>query len=73
MHETGDIVWVQDYHLMLLPSLLKNHMPKMKVQREGCCCWKGLELVLNQYTICEVVWLHRDICPSALELSHSRD
>jgi trehalose-6-phosphate synthase len=30
-YATGDIVWVQDYHLMLLPALLKAQVPKMKV------------------------------------------
>ncbi|GAX74440.1 hypothetical protein CEUSTIGMA_g1889.t1 [Chlamydomonas eustigma] len=30
-YEEGDIVWVQDYHLMQLPMLLKNEKPKMKV------------------------------------------
>lgn len=27
----GDMVWVQDYHLMLLPQMLKTEHPKMKV------------------------------------------
>lgn len=27
----GDIVWVQDYHLMLLPHLLRRSMPEMKI------------------------------------------
>lgn len=26
------MVWVQDYHLMLLPAMLKNKKPKMKVR-----------------------------------------
>jgi trehalose 6-phosphate synthase/phosphatase len=26
-----DIIWIQDYHLMVLPSLLKAQVPKMKV------------------------------------------
>jgi hypothetical protein len=30
-YQPGDKVWVQDYHLMLLPSLLKAVVPKMKV------------------------------------------
>ncbi|MEW5311818.1 MAG: hypothetical protein WDW38_003503 [Sanguina aurantia] len=30
-YQGNDIVWIQDYHLMLLPSLLKNSVPKMKV------------------------------------------
>ena len=30
-YQEGDIVWVQDYHLMLLPALLKARKPKMKV------------------------------------------
>ena len=30
-YQDGDMVWVQDYHLMLLPALLKNRKPKMKV------------------------------------------
>ncbi len=29
----GDVVWVQDYHLMLLPALLKLRAPKMKACR----------------------------------------
>ncbi len=32
-YSAGDVVWVQDYHLMLLPAMLKNRAPKMKV---GC-------------------------------------
>lgn len=30
-YQDGDIVWVQDYHLMLLPAILKEHRPRMKV------------------------------------------
>ena len=33
VYQEGDVVWVQDYHLMLLPALLKKQKPKMKV----CC------------------------------------
>lgn len=32
-YEEGDVVWCQDYHLMLLPALLKARYPKMKVSR----------------------------------------
>lgn len=28
-YREGDIVWVQDYHLMQLPQLLKNALPKV--------------------------------------------
>ncbi len=28
-YEAGDVVWVQDYHLMQLPMLLKNAIPKV--------------------------------------------
>ena len=31
-YEEGDVVWCQDYHLMLLPALLKARYPKMKVR-----------------------------------------
>ena len=30
-HREGDIVWVQDYHLMLLPAMLKEAHPEIKV------------------------------------------
>jgi trehalose 6-phosphate synthase/phosphatase len=30
-YQPGDIVWVQDYHLMLLPAILKEYRPRMKV------------------------------------------
>lgn len=30
-YQEGDIVWVHDYHLMLLPQLLKEEVPEMKV------------------------------------------
>lgn len=30
-YQPGDIVWVQDYHLMLLPAILKEEYPRMKV------------------------------------------
>lgn len=31
LYQPGDIVWVQDYHLMLLPAILKEAVPRMKV------------------------------------------
>ena len=31
LYQPGDIVWVQDYHLMLLPAMLKEQRPQMKV------------------------------------------
>ena len=31
MVRPGDTVWVHDYHLMLLPSMLKSTMPSLKV------------------------------------------
>lgn len=34
-YKPGDMVWVQDYHLMLLPSILKQTVPRMKVRRGG--------------------------------------
>jgi trehalose 6-phosphate synthase/phosphatase len=34
-YKAGDMVWVQDYHLMLLPSMLKEVVPKMKVRGLG--------------------------------------
>lgn len=36
-YSAGDVVWVQDYHLMLLPAILKNRAPKMKVPLVVCC------------------------------------
>ena len=30
-YRPGDVVWVQDYHLMMLPALLKQRQPDMKV------------------------------------------
>ena len=29
-YSPGDVVWVQDYHLMLLPSLLKQAVVKVR-------------------------------------------
>ena len=34
-HREGDIVWIQDYHLMLLPEMLKQKFPTMKVRSEA--------------------------------------
>jgi Glycosyltransferase family 20 len=31
-YAAGDMVWVQDYHLMLLPSILKAAVPRAKVR-----------------------------------------
>ena len=52
-YEEGDVVWCQDYHLMLLPALLKARYPKMKVST--CTCelpvWAGqknLEQVMKR-------------------------
>jgi trehalose-6-phosphate synthase len=33
-YKPGDMVWVQDYHLMLLPSILKQTVPRMKVRSQ---------------------------------------
>ena len=30
-YRDGDVVWIQDYHLMLLPEMLKRQKPAMKV------------------------------------------
>ena len=35
-YREGDVVWVQDYHLMLLPALLKQRHPRMKVMPRKC-------------------------------------
>jgi trehalose-6-phosphate synthase len=34
-YRDGDVVWIQDYHLMLLPELLKQRRPSMKVRLPG--------------------------------------
>lgn len=31
VYEPGDLVWVQDYHLMLLPSLLRKRLPDVSI------------------------------------------
>ena len=35
IYREGDVVWAQDYHLMLLPAMLKKQHPKMKVGTAG--------------------------------------
>lgn len=40
-YSAGDVVWVQDYHLMLLPAMLKSRAPKMKV---GCWALRAAHL-----------------------------
>jgi trehalose-6-phosphate synthase len=37
-YQPGDMVWVQDYHLMLLPSILKNAVPRIKVRAQTLHC-----------------------------------
>lgn len=32
-YHDGEVVWIQDYHLMLLPNILKRRCPTMKVRR----------------------------------------
>lgn len=29
--QNGDTVWIHDFHLMLLPNILKEHMPRLKI------------------------------------------
>ncbi|KAI9811521.1 MAG: threalose-6-phosphate phosphatase [Phylliscum demangeonii] len=31
IYKPGDLVWIHDYHLMLLPSLLRHHFPRMHI------------------------------------------
>lgn len=45
-YEHADIVWVQDYHLMLLPALLKQVVAKVRLRLgvgvvEGVCSADG--------------------------------
>ena len=44
-YQEGDVVWVQDYHLMLLPALLKARHPKMKVCNFTHQLWLGRTLL----------------------------
>lgn len=55
VHEsTRDIVWLHDYHLMLVPDMLKEAVPKMKVgwflhtpfpsSGEECCYCESNEI-----------------------------
>jgi trehalose 6-phosphate synthase/phosphatase len=31
LYETGDLIWVHDYHLMLLPGIIRNNIPDARV------------------------------------------
>ena len=31
IYRPGDIVWVQDFHLMLLPAMLRKRVPEMRI------------------------------------------
>jgi trehalose 6-phosphate synthase/phosphatase len=31
IYQPGDIIWIQDYHLMMLPSILRKHLPDTKI------------------------------------------
>lgn len=31
LHEKGDMVWVQDYHLMVLPAFLRARLHKARI------------------------------------------
>jgi trehalose 6-phosphate synthase/phosphatase len=31
LYQQGDLIWVQDYHLMLLPSILRNRISKANI------------------------------------------
>ena len=62
-YEEGDVVWCQDYHLMLLPALLKARYPKMKVTTYSTVLLQLLlipnragQLVENTSEVC-MVWL----------------
>ena len=37
-YRVGDVVWVQDYHLMMLPALLKAKSSDMKVRTHATRC-----------------------------------
>lgn len=45
VYQEGDVVWVQDYHLMLLPAMLKKQHPKMKV----CLCYRAQSVQQQSY------------------------
>lgn len=30
-YRKGDVIWIHDYHLMLLPALLRSHLPSSKI------------------------------------------
>lgn len=31
IYQPGDLIWVQDYHLMLLPGMLRNQLPQARI------------------------------------------
>ncbi|MBN1534088.1 MAG: bifunctional alpha,alpha-trehalose-phosphate synthase (UDP-forming)/trehalose-phosphatase [Spirochaetes bacterium] len=31
VYEPGDIIWVHDYHLMLLPAIIRQHVPEARI------------------------------------------
>lgn len=30
-HKPGDLIWIHDYHLMLLPQILRQHLPEARI------------------------------------------
>jgi trehalose 6-phosphate synthase/phosphatase len=43
-YSTGDQIWVQDYHLMLLPGLLREHLPQASISHFWHIPWPAMEV-----------------------------
>jgi trehalose 6-phosphate synthase/phosphatase len=50
-YQEGDVLWIQDYHLMLLPEMLKQRCPTMKVR--GCCSIWGIQSMIMRLACCQ--------------------
>ena len=30
-HQTGDVIWIHDYHLLLVPNMVRAKLPKARI------------------------------------------
>lgn len=59
VYDPGDIVWIQDYHLMLLPNILRERIPKAVIGF-------FLHIPFPSYDMFRLIPQHRDILENML-------
>lgn len=58
-YRSGDFIWIHDYHLMLVPQLVRRAIPEANISFFGISLsqlWKSAASCLGRASCCKVCW-----------------